>query len=65
MAAPCGTRTGTRRAPCRDGDHDEPARRTAARVAPMVPENRAVAQRRAGAGAVKPVTIRERRVNSA
>jgi hypothetical protein len=31
----------------------------------MVPENRAAAQRPAGAGAVKPVTIRERRVNSA
>ncbi|SOE68087.1 hypothetical protein SAMN05446635_3212 [Burkholderia sp. OK233] len=32
------------------------------RVAPMVPEIRAAAQRPAGAGAVKPVTIRERRV---
>ncbi|KAE8754343.1 hypothetical protein FSO04_40175 [Paraburkholderia madseniana] len=66
MTAFCGARTAAKRsrhAGLAAVQGTQAAQTARQRVAPMVPEIRAAAQRPAGAGAVKPVTNRERRVN--
>jgi hypothetical protein len=63
MTAFCGARTAAKRSRHAGLAAVQDAQAARQRVAPMVPEIRAAAQRPAGAGAVKPVTNRERRVN--